>query len=123
MPRPKGREPEIPVEPRLVGGVDAWSGFQILRLVAEGIDDPGFAVAGALEFDFIALVGHAGEEAVAIGYAEGIDPAHRAFWERDARDDHADQDGSRDVENCAERQAGYGFFQRRECRSQLFWCG
>src|ERR1700733_5740823 len=72
-PRAERGKPEIPVEARLIGRIEAGGAGKILRLVTEGIGRPGGAVVGALELDLVAVRSHHGEEAVLIGDAEGLE--------------------------------------------------
>ena len=81
-PLAERREPQVPIEARLIGRVDARSFVQLLRLMPEGIGDPCFAVVGALEFDFVAAARHHGEKAIAIGDAKGIEQRDREWWEK-----------------------------------------
>ena len=67
------REPEVPVEARLIGRVDARRFVERLRLVAKLIGGPVHAVVGALEFDLVAAARHHGEEAVLVGDAKWLE--------------------------------------------------
>src|SRR4029077_13758324 len=81
-------EPQIPIETRLVGGVDARSLVGILRLEAKLVSHPGFAVIRALELNFIATAGHYREEAVAVGNAKRLQRGNRPWRKWRSRPDH-----------------------------------
>ena len=70
-PRSKRSEPQIPFESRLIGRVNSRRLFHILRLVAERIGNPRFAVARALKFNFVARVGHHGKQSVSVSKRKG----------------------------------------------------
>ncbi len=74
LPWAKRGEPQIPIETRLIRGVNSRRRFHILRLVAKWIGDPCFAVARALKFNFVARVRHHCEKAVAFGDAKRLEP-------------------------------------------------
>ena len=118
LPVSERGEPEIPVEARLVGGVDAGAGVEVLRLVEEAIGGPVFAVVGALEFDLVTMRCHDGEEAVLVCYAEGLEcdeglegegcfaPEHLAYGDEGCVEDPGEDDG----DDCgSERCEGSGF--------------
>src|SRR5579859_4404149 len=87
-PRAERGEPQVPVEARLVGRVDARPGGEVLRFVAEGIRDPGGAVVRALELDLVAVRGHDREEAVLIGDAERLQRDDWHGGEREVAREH-----------------------------------
>src|SRR5205085_10872404 len=60
------REPEVPLEARLIRREDARRLFWILWLVAKWIGDPRRAVARSLKFDFVTCARHHREEAEAV---------------------------------------------------------
>src|ERR1700689_2380675 len=74
-PRAERSKPQIPIEARLIGGVNSRSFGDALRLITEGIRGPGFSVKRTLKFNLVAAVGHDGEKAVAIGDAKRFDRA------------------------------------------------
>lgn len=106
-------EPEIPIEARLVGSVNAGSFVEGLGLVGEGIGSPVDAVVRALKFDFVAAAGHDGEKAVTIGDAERIEKRNGRSWEIN-RGKHPNNLDGGGVENPGEHHGGDGDAQWRE---------
>jgi len=114
---PPGAErskPQIPIEARLIGGVNSRSFVNVLRLIAEGIRGPGFSVLRALEFNFVAAVSHDGEKAVAIGDAKRFDRAQRRLRKRHGGKQHPDKLRSGAIKDEGEAGSGNCSAQRGE---------
>src|SRR5436190_9518499 len=77
LPRAERREPEVPLEPRLVRRIDARPLERILRLVPEGVRYPRDAVAAPLELDLVARLGHHGEQPIRVRDPERREQARR----------------------------------------------
>src|SRR5271157_683100 len=76
-PGPKRSEPQVPVESRLIGSIDARCFDGILRLMAEGIRCPSLAVVGSLELNLIATTRHHRKQPVTVRDAERLQRRHR----------------------------------------------
>src|SRR6266851_3444282 len=111
-PRAEGSEPQIPVEARLVGRIDARSLVGILRLVAEGVCVPSLAIVRTLKFDFVAAAGHNGEEAVAVCDAERLERGYWRGWEGRAGPDHPEEENSAGVKEAREDYGGERDFEK-----------
>src|ERR1700730_14313716 len=66
LPTAERGEPEVPVETRLVGGIDARTLVQLLRLVAEGISNPMLPIGGSLKLNLIAMRRHHGKQPILV---------------------------------------------------------
>ena len=113
-------EPEVPVEAGLVGRVDAWILVEELWLVTKEVRRPGLAVVGALELDFVAATGHDGEQAVGVGYAEGLESGDRGLWERGVAPDDPDEFGGGGIGDPGEEDRGEGDAEGMEGREMFF---
>src|ERR1700678_876805 len=105
-PRAERSKPQIPIEARLIGGVNSWSFADVLRLIAEGIRGPGFSIKRTLKFNLVAAVGHDGEKTIAIGDAKRFDRAQGRLRKRQAGKEHPDKLGSGAIKD--EGEAGSG---------------
>ena len=76
-PRAQRREPQVPIEARLIGRINTGSLTRVLRLIAEGICHPGLPVIRALELDLPAAARHHRKQPVAIGDAKRLE---RGDW-------------------------------------------
>src|SRR5260370_19943240 len=115
-PGAEGSEPQIPVEARLVGRIDARSLVRILRLVAEGVCKPSLAVVRTLKFDFVAAASHNGEEAVAVCDAERLERGNWRRWEWRAGPDHPEEENGAGVKEAREDYGGGGGFDKGKRR-------
>src|SRR6478752_8092247 len=77
LPWAERREPEVPLEARLIRGIDAGMRAWVLWLVPERIGDPEHSVEAPLKLDLVPGFGHDGEEAVGVRDAERIQHAER----------------------------------------------
>src|SRR5204863_7721394 len=84
--RAERRDPEVPVEARLLRRVNAGRAARVLRFETERIADPGSSVARALKLNFVTLPRHHREEAVVVDDAELRDRI-------EAREKHRDREG------------------------------
>src|SRR6266511_3995140 len=69
-PGAQHREPQVPLESRLIRREEARCLAHVLRLVAEWIGDPRLAIRGALELDFVSRARHDREKSVTVRDAE-----------------------------------------------------
>src|SRR5215472_83180 len=113
-PGTKRGEPQVPVEARLIGRIDAGGSFYVLWLVAERIGGPGCAVPRSLELDLVALVGHDSEQAVSVSYAKWFEYAYRPLPEEGSPEQSNQQERRAGVKHPAEAPAGQGPAHRLE---------
>ena len=91
LPGTERSEPEIPLKAGLIGGVDAGSLIERLRLEAEGIGDPFLAVAGALKLNLVTAPGHHREQAILVGDTKRLEHGHRLHGQRQTAEDHGEE--------------------------------
>src|SRR6266540_3767546 len=91
-PRLERREPQVPVEARLIGSEESGPLAHVLRLVAERIRDPGSAVSTPLKFDFVSRWRHHRKKSVGIRDPKWIQDASRQreyrHWSSGKERDH-----------------------------------
>src|SRR5581483_10461027 len=106
LPVAERSEPEVPVEPRLIRRVDAWTLVERLRLVAERVGGPVLTIVGALELDLVATAGHHGEEAILISDAKRFQHRDRRCWQRQPGNDNVEQlEGGVVCDDCEQKRA------------------
>ena len=75
-PLAERREPQVPIESRLVGRRCAAL-CSAPAVVTEGIRNPGLAVVRTLEFDFVTVARHHREQSVPVGDSKRIEQGYR----------------------------------------------
>src|SRR5271156_2674478 len=114
LPRSQRREPQIPLEPRLIRRVNSRRFINCLRLVTKRVRDPRFSVQRALKFDLITLVRHHRKKPIRIRDAKRFERLHRLRGQRQSRHEHPKQQRRRGIKDQSKAQAREPSAQRRK---------
>src|SRR5580692_8500225 len=115
MPVAERSEPQVPLEARLVGSVNAWSFVERLRLVTEKIGRPVLPVVRALEFDFITAASHHGKQTILVGDAKWLQCQNRGGWKRQIGPGHSNHLRRGCIGNPGEHESRY----ENACRIEI----
>src|SRR5450755_3483499 len=106
MPLAERSKPQIPIETRLIGRVNARRLTRILGLESKWIRRPVFAVLRTLKLDFIAPARHGSEQTVTVGNSKWFQRDDRESRQRCTRPKHPHQQRSAGAEKPSTHHAG-----------------
>src|SRR5256885_86461 len=106
-PRTQRREPQIPIEPRLIRSVNARRLRGVLRFESKWVSEPVLSIVRALEVDFIAAARHHRKQPIAVRDAKRLQHRHGHGRKR-PRLDHPHHLRERGIENPREQHRPHG---------------